>query len=536
MAQTTTSTSTSTSPSVSRDPSLADPADDPESSRDNNTDLEKAELEKTPTTTESVKRKATRQPVPETDLDRGIVGWDGQDDPAHPQNFPDSRKWTLLGLVSSVTFISPLASSMFSPALGDLSNDFGITNPTILSFSVSIYLLGYVFGPLLLAPLSEIYGRRIILSCANWFFVVWQIGCALAPNIASLIVFRFFAGIGGSGCITLGAGVIADLFPITKRGLATSIWSMGPLVGPVVGPIAGGFVGQSLGWRWVFWLLLIAGGVLSFGIECFNTETYAPVLIQWKLAKVAKELGRTDLRSAYDADGKGISIKKTLMQGLKRPMILLFKSPIVLFLATYMALIYGLLYLLFTTIPTTFVNQYRFSPGITGLAYIGIGIGFLTGLFVTALTSDKVLIKLAARNGGKLEPEMRLPALVFWACLLPISFFWYGWTTEKEVHWIVPIIGLAPFGIGMMGVYMPIQIYTIDCYPAYAASANAALTASRSLFGALLPLAGPKMFESLGLGWGNSLLGFVALAFVPVALLLTKYGKTIRERFPVDLS
>jgi hypothetical protein len=130
---------------------------------------------------------------------------------------------------------------------------------------------------------------------------------------------------------------------------------------------------------------------------------------------------------------------------------------------------------------------------------------------------------------------MRLPLLVFWAALLPVSFFWYGWSADKQVHWIVPIIGMAPFGLAMMGVWMPIQIYTIDCYPAYAASANAALTASRSLVGALLPLAGPKMFQTLGLGWGNSLLGFVAVSFVPIGMLLTKYGKLIREKYPVKL-
>ncbi|KAL2811963.1 major facilitator superfamily domain-containing protein [Aspergillus granulosus] len=493
------------------------------------------DLEKAPTADEPVVPKtATKSTFPETDLDRGIVGWDSQDDPAHPQNFPIGRKWALLAVVSTVSFISPLASSMFSPALRSLSDELGETDQTILSFSVSIYLLGYTFGPLLLAPLSEIYGRRVVLSASNWFFVIWQIGCALAPEIASLIVFRFFAGIGGCGCLTLGAGVIADLFPTHQRGLATSIWSLGPLLGPVVGPIAGGFVGESLGWRWVYWLLLIIGGTFSFAVEIFIKETYAPVLIRRKTARLAKELGRNDLRSAYDPDG-GISPANILKQGLKRPMLLLFKSPIISFLATYMSVCYGLLYLFFTTIPSVFEEQYGFSPGITGLAYIGLGIGFSVGLLITATTSDKILMKLAARSGGTLEPEMRLPLLVFWACLLPVSFFWYGWTADKQVHWIVPIIGMVPFGLAMMGVWMPIQIYTIDCYPAYAASANAALTASRSMVGALLPLAGPKMFETLGLGWGNSLLGFVAVAFVPVGIFLTKYGKTIREKYPVNL-
>jgi MFS family permease len=152
-----------------------------------------------------------------------------------------------------------------------------------------------------------------------------------------------------------------------------------------------------------------------------------------------------------------------------------------------------------------------------------------------AFTNDRLVMAATAKNGGKFEPEMRLPTMIIFACILPISFFWYGWSADKHVFWIVPIIGMFPFGVGMMGVYMPIQTYIIDCYPKYAASANATLTATRSLVGALLPLAGPKMFDTLGLGWGNSLLGFLALAFIPIPILFIKYGKVIREKWPVDL-
>lgn len=199
------------------------------------------------------------------------------------------------------------------------------------------------------------------------------------------------------------------------------------------------------------------------------------------------------------------------------------------------ALIYGLLYLLFTSMPTVFINQYRFSTGLSGLAYIGIGSGFLFGLLIIGLTSDKTVVKMTARNGGKFEPEMRLPFMAFFACILPITFFWYGWSAEKQVHWIVPIIGMFPFGVAMMGVFMPTQTYVIDCYPTYAASASAALAASRSLLGGLLPLVGPALFDALGIGWGNSLLGFLALAFVPLPLIFTKYGKLIRLRYPLHL-
>lgn len=175
-----------------------------------------------------------------------------------------------------------------------------------------------------------------MLSCANWFFVVWQIGCALAKNIETVIVCRLFAGIGGSACITLGAGVIADMFPREQRGKATSIWALGPLLGPVIGPIAGGFLGEEVDWRWIYWVLLIAGGVMQLAIEVLNKETYAPVLIKWKTARISKELGRTDLRSAYDIGRESTSPRELLTRSLSRPVLLFFKSPIVFLLSTYM--------------------------------------------------------------------------------------------------------------------------------------------------------------------------------------------------------
>jgi multidrug resistance protein len=201
------------------------------------------------TRTKKEKERLEREKIPETDLDNGIVGWEGQDDPAMPLNFPQSRKWLVLGCLSSITLISPLASSMFAPGVIFMDEDFHNTNSTISAFTVSIFVMGYAVGPLFLSPLSEIYGRRPVLAFANSFFTLWQIGCALAPNISCLIVFRFFAGIGGSGCLTIGGGVISDLFRREQRGMATALYSLGPLMGPVIGPICGGFLAQRAGWR-----------------------------------------------------------------------------------------------------------------------------------------------------------------------------------------------------------------------------------------------------------------------------------------------
>jgi MFS family permease len=172
---------------------------------------------------------------------------------------------------------------------------------------------------------------------------------------------------------------------------------------------------------------------------------------------------------------------------------------------------------------------------LSGLAYIGLGIGFISGILVVAKISDATVIRMTRANNGVFEPEMRLPACIFFALFIPITFFWYGWSVDKAVHWIVPIIGLIPFGFGMMGIFIPIQTYVIDSFPSFAASGVAALTVSRSLFGAFLPLAGPTMYAKLGLGWGNSVLGFVAIALIPAPMLIYKFGGRIRKSHPVKL-
>jgi multidrug resistance protein len=474
--------------------------------------------------------------LPLMNLDDGIVGWESQDDPDMPLNFPMNQKWFLLSLISSITFLSPLASSMFAPGVEFMDADFGNTSTILSAFTVSIYVLGYAIGPLVLSPLSEIYGRRVVLAGANCFFTVWQIGCALAPNLGSLIAFRFLSGMGGSGCLTIGGGVIADLFPPDQRGLASSIYSVGPLFGPAIGPICGGFIAERTSWRWVFWVLFIATAVVSVAIECFNRETNPRVLMARKTTALQKSLNRPELRSCYEDLTVGPQTKGSIFRnGILRPLKMLFKSPIVFLLSLYMAVVYGLLYLLFTTITSVFQTTYHWSTGICGLAYLGLAFGFIAGIITVAKVSDATVVRMTKANDDVFEPEMRLPACVFFACFVPVTFFWYGWSADKAAPWAVTLIGLAPFGFGMIGIFIPIQTYLIDSFPMFAASAVAALTCSRSVFGALLPLAAPSMYKSLGLGWGNSVLGFIAIALIPAPAAMYKYGGVIRKKYPIKL-
>jgi multidrug resistance protein len=191
--------------------------------------------------------------------DPNEVWWDepADRDPQNPMNWPAWKKWSQIAVLSYITFITPLASSIFAPAVPDVMKDFGSDSETLATFVVSVYLLGFALGPLFLAPLSEIYGRYWVYTINNLLFTIFAIACALSKNLNQLIAFRFLNGIAGVAPLTIGAGSIADMIPVEGRGKAMAIWAMGPLIGPVVGPLGGGFLTQAKGWRWVFWLLAI---------------------------------------------------------------------------------------------------------------------------------------------------------------------------------------------------------------------------------------------------------------------------------------
>ncbi|KZF26964.1 MFS general substrate transporter [Xylona heveae TC161] len=462
--------------------------------------------------------------------DPNIVFWDGSNDPANPYNWSKGVKLGHIALVSLITLITPLASSMFAPGVSKVMVEFKSTNEELASFVVSVFILGFAFGPLLIAPLSELYGRLPLYHGCNIIFIIFSIACAVSTDLNMLIVFRFFTGCAGAAPLTLGGGTIADLMVQEQRGGAMAMWALGPMMGPVIGPIAGGYLTQAVGWRWVFWVLVIAMGVVGVASIFFMRETYAPVLLERKAEHLRKETGNTALCSKLSLN---VSPRTLLLRSIVRPTKLLLFSPIVLLLSIFMAVTYGYLYLLFTTFPMVFQQTYGFSVGSSGLSYLGVGIGNMIGICITGLGSDRIIKAKSAKGGMK--PEYRLIPLVFGCPLIPIGLFFYGWTAQYRTHWILPIIGTGIFGVGMILAFMPISTYLVDAFTLHAASALAANMILRSILGATLPLAGREMYQTLHLGWGNSLLGFIALGLIPIPLLFYRYGEKIRRWKSIEL-
>ncbi|KAI1378863.1 putative MFS multidrug transporter [Hypoxylon crocopeplum] len=446
-------------------------------------------------------------------------------------NWPTWLKIVNVGLISCLTFLTPLASSMFAPGVPQVMKEFSNDDDLLADFVVSVYVLGFAFGPMFLAPMSELFGRLWIYHATNVGFIVFSVLCAESSGVGMLTACRFFQGVFGAAPITNGKRIDSRLCP-EKRGAALGIFALALVLGPVIGLVAGGFLVDAKGWRWVFWVLAMVGGALALLCLAFLRETYAVVILERKAARLRKQTNNNGLRSQMDRNSNA---KQLFLRAIVRPSRILVFSPIVSALSLYMGVVYGYQYLLFSTFTMAFQAQYGFSTSIVGLTFLGLGVGNLVGLAVISSVLDKLLKDRSkvteANSDGERKPEYRLIPLEWSSLSLPVGLFLYGWTMQYQVHWIVPLIGSAIYGFGQLAVFLCIMSYLIDAFGMYAASALAANTVVRSIFGAVLPLAGARMYSVLGYGWGNSLLGFIALALVPIPILLNRYGETLRKQF-----
>ncbi|EFE33932.1 uncharacterized protein ARB_07396 [Trichophyton benhamiae CBS 112371] len=422
--------------------------------------------------------------------DPNIVDWDGPDDPENPLNWSSTRRILIIIFVSSYTFTSNLAATIFAPGVKQMTHEFHITNPTVEYMIISIYVLGFALGPIIFGPLSELYGRLVIYYTCILVFLAFTAGCTFSTNVEMFLAFRFICGCAASGPMSIGGGTLADIIPQEERGRAISIFTLGPMLGPDTPTAA----------RLGLILIYSQAGVISIGTFLFLKETYAPTILQKKAKRLRKKTGNPNLKPKVVKKG---APHQMILQAIIRPMKLLIFSPIVLLLALYAGLVYGFFFLLFATFPSVFQNTYGFSSGTSGLAYLGLGIGMMIGLAVFSVVSDRVLVKKPGESMAK--PEQRLIPMKWFGLATPIGCFIYGWAAHYHTHWTIPILGTVIMGFSSLFIMTPAQIYCVDAFgPQAAASALAANLLIRSPFGAFLDLAAGPLYGKLGLGWGNT--------------------------------
>jgi MFS family permease len=427
-------------------------------------------------------------------------------DPRNPMRTSQGIKWLLTVIMAFGTLSVAFSSTAFSGALLQIRKDLNCSSEKAI-LSISLFVLGFAIAPMTWAPLSELYGRQVIYAICFTMTTIFGAASIASPNIETLLVLRFFAGVFGSSSIVNSAGVIADIFPAKERGLAMMVYTSAPFLGPTIGPIVGGFVGQYAGWRWVDAMTVIFTGVLWILGMLLVPETYTPYLLNRRAEKLSTMTGKV-YRSKLVV-GKPRTTTESLRTAIGRPWLILFFEPIVLILSIYSAIgtspsssfihslisstkltrqnstVYGTLYLIFTAFPIVFESSRHWSQGISGLSYIGVMIGQLLSMFFYIFLEVRYQRKIA-KNPSKAVPEGRLDPALIGSVLLPIGLFWFAWSTFPSVHWIVSIIGGSVFGFGQVLLFISLINYVVDAYTVYAASALAANAILRGLFGAIL--------------------------------------------------
>ncbi|KAJ7088126.1 MFS polyamine transporter [Mycena epipterygia] len=456
------------------------------------------------------------------------ITWDGPDDQDNPQNWSDRRKWVITAVCVVMTVNVTFASSAPSSATRAIVEAFDVS-AEVSYLLTSTFLLGYVFGPLFWGPGSELIGRRPIFVFAMTTYTILHLGQALAQNIQTLLITRFFGGFFAVAPLVNAGGVIADIWSVETRGLATSMFSASVFLGPVMGPIVAGYiVDSSLSWRWVFWVMMIFAGTCTLVMIVALPETYAPVLLLKKLnaRRAADPVATQHLFAAHEK--QDWSPRGVIHRTLFRPFRMLAGEPILVLVTIYLSLIYGVMYCLFEAFPIIFVEKRGFTIAQNGLVFIGIGIGTTLGaaLNVFFLRHYPALIKTWR---GFPPPEERLWGGMVGGCAFVVGIFWLGWSGQyASVPWYVPALSTVLVGMGISAIFISFLSYLVETYLMYSASAFAANTFCRSLVAAAFPLFTVQMFGKLGVNWAATLLGGVGLLLAPMPFLFYRYGARVR--------
>ncbi|KAK2802246.1 hypothetical protein FQN50_007427 [Emmonsiellopsis sp. PD_5] len=454
------------------------------------------------------------------------VDWEDENDPQNPRNWSLKYKGMAIGFLSWSTFVVVLYSTSYTAGLTDIAEEFE-TPEIIVTLGLTFYLIGLAVGSVILAPLSEMYGRKPVSVASMFVFVVLIIPCGLSTSVGELIALRFLGAVAGSAMVSSAPGSISDIVDDDHRALAFSIWSIGPLNGPVFGPIIGGYMTEYLGWRWTNWLSMIMGGV-ALVLMIILKETYAPVLLQRKAARIRTETDDPRWWSRYDQRASLFSVLKV---NLSRPFIMAVMEPICIFWNLYIAVVYAILYLCFVAYPIVFRQIRGWSVGESGLAFLGIGVGSLTTVAVEPLLRRMINRHKLDPETGKVPPESMVSVVCIAAVLIPAGELIFAWTcAPASIHWIVPILAGIPFGAGNTAVFIYASNYLTFSYGVYAASAMAGNSVMRSILGGVFPLVGPSMYSRLGPNWAGTLLGLLEVLIIPIPIVFYKYGHKIRRK------
>ncbi|QDS74989.1 hypothetical protein FKW77_005424 [Venturia effusa] len=455
--------------------------------------------------------------------DREIINFE-DGDKENPFNWPRWRKWIITATVCFISILTGLPAGAYGAGNVGMSKDFKISQSSFpnLYWATTSWNLGSALCPLFVVPLTESMGRMFGYFSSYILFVAWLFGQAFAQNFATMIIVRFLGGGASSIIINCVGGTITDIWETAgSRSFPMSLYGMTSVVGIALGPFVGGAIQKDLNWRWIYYIqIAINCGFLPV-FWLLLKETRGNIILQKRAKKMRTEEGRNAwAQSELSSD----SLMQNIRTSVTRPVKMLITEPVVIAFTLWVSFAWGILFLFQNSIGQTFSHEYNFTTFQTSLIQIALSVGAIIGTILNPV-QDYLYLHSARRNKEEKNtpiPEARLYFAVPGSLIFTAGLFWYGWSSDPSLPWIVPSLGIAAVGLGIYEIYMAVINYLSDFYVPYAASALSAASLGRNLFGAFLPLASQALFRNLGYQWAGSLLGFIGLvlSLAPVALLL----------------
>ncbi|PIG89437.1 hypothetical protein AARAC_009871 [Aspergillus arachidicola] len=433
-----------------------------------------------------------------------IVDWSGPDDQLNPANWSVPRKAFMTALVSLIAVSVTAASAIDACGIVQYTEEFK-TSEVVASLTTGLFMIGFAFGSLVSGPFSEILGRNIVYVTTMLLYLIFIMAAALAPNLASHLIFRFLAGIFGSTPLTCSGGTVADLWNPVQKSYAFLIFAIPGFSGPIIGQLIGSFIPMTLGWRWLEWIMLIMGVEASALRRQTGEKRYRAPLEM-----------RTD------------SLLRRLAIAVSRPFLWSYTEPIVILMSLYLTIIYIILFTFLEGYRFIFGATYGLSSGMTSIAWAGM----LVGAFLVSLLAP--LVYSWTRNEysqtGQIRPEARLwYAMLGGAPAVPIGLFWMGWTTNPQISIWSPLVASALIGFGMTTIFISAYLYIIDSYSVYSPSALAFMSFTRYLVSGGVMIAGGTIYERYGVPYTLSVLGAISALMAVIPYLFYFYGPAIRR-------
>ncbi|KAL8800364.1 MAG: hypothetical protein Q9200_007269, partial [Gallowayella weberi] len=374
-----------------------------------------------------------------------------------PFQWPESRKTFTTWLSCAVTIVTAYTAGSYAPAADQMMEAWHV-GQTAIYVGITTFTTGFAIAPMVLAPFSEINGRKPVFIATGALFVVCQLCCALTRSYPGMLLARFFAGVGGSTFSTMVGGVVSDIYQVEDRNKPMALFAGAALMGTGLGPLCSGFVAQHLLWRWVFYIQVMTSGFLILLVALFFKETRGSVLLsnrarllnEWYEAReklglagfeMPTEHGRESQRIRWKvkADEERETLAKMIGISVYRPFHLLTTEPVVFFFSLWVAFSWAVLYLTFTSIPLVFGTNHGFNIEQNGAVFASMVVGALLSTIVS-IYQEKIAIRYGKMSS---TPEGRLYFSCIESALMPIGLFWFGWTSFPQIHWIAPTLAIG---------------------------------------------------------------------------------------------